>query len=51
MKTRRLGNSDLEITVLGFGSWAAGGGQWEFAWGPQTTPPPSPRFAARSSAA
>ena len=24
MKTRRLGNSDLEITVLGFGSWAAG---------------------------
>jgi aryl-alcohol dehydrogenase-like predicted oxidoreductase len=35
MKTRRLGNSDLEITVLGFGSWAAGGGQWEFAWGPQ----------------
>ncbi|WP_242343293.1 aldo/keto reductase [Anaeromyxobacter terrae] len=35
MKTRRLGNSDLDITVLGFGSWAAGGGQWEFAWGPQ----------------
>jgi aryl-alcohol dehydrogenase-like predicted oxidoreductase len=35
MKTRRLGSSDLEITVLGFGSWAAGGGQWEFAWGPQ----------------
>jgi aryl-alcohol dehydrogenase-like predicted oxidoreductase len=35
MKTRRLGSSDLEITVLGFGSWAAGGGQWEFGWGPQ----------------
>jgi aryl-alcohol dehydrogenase-like predicted oxidoreductase len=35
MKTRRLGNSDMDITVLGFGSWAAGGGQWEFAWGPQ----------------
>jgi len=35
MQTRRLGNSDLEITPLGFGSWAAGGGNWEFAWGPQ----------------
>ncbi len=35
MQTRRLGNSDLDITPLGFGSWAAGGGNWEFAWGPQ----------------
>jgi aryl-alcohol dehydrogenase-like predicted oxidoreductase len=35
MQTRRLGNSDLEITPLGFGSWAAGGGNWEFSWGPQ----------------
>jgi aryl-alcohol dehydrogenase-like predicted oxidoreductase len=35
METRRLGNSDLEITPIGFGAWAIGGGNWEFAWGPQ----------------
>jgi aryl-alcohol dehydrogenase-like predicted oxidoreductase len=35
METRRLGNSDLELTPVGFGSWAIGGGSWEFAWGPQ----------------
>jgi aryl-alcohol dehydrogenase-like predicted oxidoreductase len=33
--TRRLGNSDLEITPIGFGAWAIGGGDWEYAWGPQ----------------
>jgi aryl-alcohol dehydrogenase-like predicted oxidoreductase len=32
---RRLGNSDLEITPLGVGAWAIGGGGWAFAWGPQ----------------
>ncbi|HEX4227030.1 MAG TPA: aldo/keto reductase [Bryobacteraceae bacterium] len=32
---RRLGQSDLEITPVGFGAWAIGGGQWEFAWGAQ----------------
>ena len=32
---RRLGQSDLSITPVGFGAWAIGGGQWEFAWGPQ----------------
>ena len=35
MQTRVLGNSDLDITPLGFGSWATGGGNWEFGWGPQ----------------
>ncbi|MFM7208055.1 MAG: aldo/keto reductase [Planctomycetaceae bacterium] len=35
MQTRRLGNSDLEITRLGFGAWAIGGGDWAFGWGPQ----------------
>ena len=35
MDTRRLGNSDLEITPLGFGSWVTGGGNWEFGWGEQ----------------
>jgi len=32
---RRLGNSDLQLTAIGFGAWAIGGGNWEFAWGPQ----------------
>jgi len=35
MRTRRLGNSDLDITVIGFGAWAIGGGDWLFGWGPQ----------------
>jgi aryl-alcohol dehydrogenase-like predicted oxidoreductase len=35
METRRLGNSDLEITPIGFGAWAIGGSGWEFAWGAQ----------------
>ncbi len=25
----------MDITVVGFGSWAAGGGGWSFGWGPQ----------------
>ncbi len=32
---RILGNSDLHITPIGFGAWAIGGGDWQFAWGPQ----------------
>jgi aryl-alcohol dehydrogenase-like predicted oxidoreductase len=32
---RKLGNSDLNITSLGVGAWAIGGGGWEFAWGDQ----------------
>jgi len=35
METRKLGNSDLEITTLGYGAWAIGGTGWDFAWGPQ----------------
>lgn len=35
MTTRKLGNSDLEITSIGVGSWAIGGGGWQFAWGAQ----------------
>jgi aryl-alcohol dehydrogenase-like predicted oxidoreductase len=35
METRKLGNSDLQITRLGFGAWAIGGSGWEFAWGHQ----------------
>lgn len=35
MNTSKLGNSDLDITRLGIGAWAIGGGGWAFAWGPQ----------------
>ena len=35
METRKLGNSDLDITRIGFGAWAIGGGDWAMAWGPQ----------------
>jgi len=35
MILRTLGQSDLKITPIGIGAWAIGGGQWEFAWGPQ----------------
>jgi aryl-alcohol dehydrogenase-like predicted oxidoreductase len=32
---KTLGNSDLHLTPIGFGAWAIGGGNWEFAWGAQ----------------
>jgi aryl-alcohol dehydrogenase-like predicted oxidoreductase len=35
MQTKRLGNSDMELTPVGVGAWAMGGGGWAFAWGPQ----------------
>jgi len=35
MNSKRLGNSDLQITPIGFGAWAIGGSGWEFAWGAQ----------------
>ncbi len=35
MQTRQLGNSDLNITPIGIGAWAMGGGDWAFAWGAQ----------------
>jgi aryl-alcohol dehydrogenase-like predicted oxidoreductase len=35
MRKRKLGWTDLELTVIGFGSWALGGGGWESGWGPQ----------------
>jgi aryl-alcohol dehydrogenase-like predicted oxidoreductase len=35
LPTRRLGQGGPEITTLGFGAWAAGGGGWAFSWGPQ----------------
>jgi aryl-alcohol dehydrogenase-like predicted oxidoreductase len=35
MQTKKLGNSDLNITPIGFGAWAIGGTGYEFAWGAQ----------------
>lgn len=35
MKTQQLGKSDLEITPIGLGAWAIGGGGYQFGWGPQ----------------
>jgi aryl-alcohol dehydrogenase-like predicted oxidoreductase len=35
LTTRQLGTSDLEITKVGFGAWAIGGGGWSHGWGPQ----------------
>jgi aryl-alcohol dehydrogenase-like predicted oxidoreductase len=32
---KQLGNSDLHLTSIGFGAWAIGGGDWQFAWGNQ----------------
>lgn len=34
LKTKQLGNSDLFITSIGFGSWAVGG-PWQFGWSNQ----------------
>jgi aryl-alcohol dehydrogenase-like predicted oxidoreductase len=35
LPTRPLGKSDLQLSTVGFGAWAAGGGGWAFGWGPQ----------------
>ena len=35
MNSRKLGQSDLNITPIGIGAWAIGGGKWEFGWGAQ----------------
>jgi aryl-alcohol dehydrogenase-like predicted oxidoreductase len=35
LPTRRLGTDGPDVTTVGFGAWAIGGGGWAFAWGPQ----------------
>ena len=35
LPARPLGRSGLQITRVGFGSWAVGGGGWAYGWGPQ----------------
>lgn len=34
MLTKQLGNTDLELTRVGLGTWAIGG-PWQYGWGPQ----------------
>lgn len=35
LPTAKLGTSGMELTRVGFGAWAIGGGGWRFGWGPQ----------------
>jgi aryl-alcohol dehydrogenase-like predicted oxidoreductase len=35
LATNRLGATGLEVTRVGLGAWAIGGGGWEHGWGPQ----------------
>ncbi|MEO2017675.1 MAG: aldo/keto reductase [Fuerstiella sp.] len=35
MQFRTLGNSGLQVSVIGLGTWAIGGGDWKFGWGDQ----------------
>lgn len=35
MRTVKFGKTGLDITTIGFGSWAIGGSGWRAAWGPQ----------------
>ncbi len=35
MQTRKFGNTGMETTTIGFGSWAVGGSGWAAGWGPQ----------------
>ena len=35
MQYRTLGNSGLDFSVVGLGTWAIGGGDWKFGWGDQ----------------
>lgn len=34
MRTRKLGYTDLNLTVIGLGTWAIGG-PWQYGWGHQ----------------
>lgn len=35
MEKKKLGNSDMELSPIGLGAWAIGGGEWAYSWGPQ----------------
>jgi len=46
METRRLGNSDMQISVLGIGAWAIGGAGWMGSMGPQNEGDSTPAIHA-----
>lgn len=35
MQTRQFGKTDMQITPVGLGTWAIGGGNYQFGWGAQ----------------
>ncbi len=35
ISTRKLGKNGPEVSRVGFGAWAIGGGGWSYGWGPQ----------------
>lgn len=35
MQTREFGSTGMQITPVGLGAWAIGGGDYRFGWGPQ----------------
>ena len=35
MQIRKLGWTGLNLSTIGLGTWAIGGGGWKFSWGPQ----------------
>jgi aryl-alcohol dehydrogenase-like predicted oxidoreductase len=35
LEKRPFGNTDMQITPIGYGAWALGGGNWVYSWGPQ----------------
>lgn len=35
MRTRQFGKTEMQITPLGLGTWAIGGGNYQFGWGSQ----------------
>jgi len=35
MQKKELGKTDMQLTPIGFGSWAIGGADWAYGWGAQ----------------
>jgi aryl-alcohol dehydrogenase-like predicted oxidoreductase len=35
MQTRKFGHTDMQVTPIGLGAWAIGGGNYQFGWGSQ----------------
>lgn len=35
LEERQFGGTDIKLSVVGLGTWAIGGGDWRYGWGPQ----------------